>query len=187
MSSDTSEITSEFTTYALDLNETELTLGLPGGSLGGKSRRKRGLSDAINVNSSSDENYDAATKPPPDEEQVAGWPPVALYRKNVVKSNNKFVKVAVDGAPYMRKVDLESYDGYQQLQCDLVDKFSYFTLGNALIEKKWMDNLVNQINYVSTYEDNDGDWMLVGDVPWKMFVQTCRRIRLMRSSEAING
>lgn len=22
-------------------------------------------------------------------------------------------------------------------------------------------------NYVVTYEDKDGDWMLVGDVPWK--------------------
>ncbi|GKE00963.1 auxin-responsive protein IAA1-like protein [Tanacetum coccineum] len=28
--------------------------------------------------------------------------------------------------------------------------------------------------------------MLVGDVPWKMFVETCKRIRLMKSSEAIN-
>ncbi|XP_076930938.1 auxin-responsive protein IAA1-like [Bidens hawaiensis] len=182
MSSDMSEITSEFTTYGLDHNETELTLGLPGESQSRMSR-KRGLS---NPNSSSNENYDTECSPP-DEEQVTGWPPVALYRKNVVTSNNKFVKVAVDGAPYMRKVDLESYDGYQQLQCDLVDKFSYFTVGNALIEKKWMDDLVNQINYVSTYEDNDGDWMLVGDVPWKMFVQTCKRIRLMRSSETING
>ncbi|XP_076886027.1 auxin-responsive protein IAA1-like [Bidens hawaiensis] len=167
MSSDMSEITSEFTTYGLDHNETELTLGLPGESLSGMSR-KQGLS---NPNSGRVENYD--TECSPDEcyqcyrEQVAGWPPVALYRKNVVKSNNKFVKVAVDGAPYMRKVDLESYGGYQQLQCDLVDKFSYFTVGNALIEKRWMDDLVNQINYVSTYEDNDGDWMLVGDVPWK--------------------
>ncbi|KAL9995520.1 putative transcription factor interactor and regulator AUX-IAA family [Helianthus debilis subsp. tardiflorus] len=40
--------------------------------------------------------------------------------------------------------------------------------------------------YVSTYEDKFGDWMLVGDVPWKMFVETCKRIRLMRRSEAIN-
>uniref|UniRef100_A0A0E0M6W9 Auxin-responsive protein n=1 Tax=Oryza punctata TaxID=4537 RepID=A0A0E0M6W9_ORYPU len=26
--------------------------------------------------------------------------------------------------------------------------------------------------------------MLVGDVPWKMFVGTCQRLRLMKSSEA---
>ncbi|KAJ0724757.1 putative transcription factor interactor and regulator AUX-IAA family [Helianthus annuus] len=41
--------------------------------------------------------------------------------------------------------------------------------------------------YVSMYEDKFGDWMLVGDVPWKMFVETCKRIRLMRRSEAINA
>ena len=26
---------------------------------------------------------------------------------------------------------------------------------------------VSGSEYVSTYEDRDGDWMLVGDVPWK--------------------
>lgn len=30
-----------------------------------------------------------------------------------------------------------------------------------------MDHPVNGIEYVPTYEDKDGDWMLVGDVPWK--------------------
>lgn len=25
----------------------------------------------------------------------------------------------------------------------------------------------NGTEYVPTYEDRDGDWMLVGDVPWK--------------------
>lgn len=26
---------------------------------------------------------------------------------------------------------------------------------------------VNGSDYVPTYEDKDGDWMMVGDVPWK--------------------
>ncbi|KAI3814968.1 hypothetical protein L1987_14617 [Smallanthus sonchifolius] len=138
---------------------------------------KRRFSDSIDTECSN------ASNPLPDEEQVIGWPPVTLYRKN---SNFKLVKVAVDGAPYLRKVDLESYSGYQQLQCALVDIFSYFTVENVLNEKVLMDHLVNRIKYVSTYEDKDGDMMLVGDVPWKMFIQTCKRIRLMRSSEAIN-
>lgn len=25
----------------------------------------------------------------------------------------------------------------------------------------------NAVEYVPTYEDKDGDWMMVGDVPWK--------------------
>ncbi|MBD4782634.1 hypothetical protein GUG12_02000, partial [Xanthomonas citri pv. citri] len=28
-----------------------------------------------------------------------------------------------------------------------------------------------------------GDWMLVGDVPWNMFVDSCKRIRLMKNSD----
>lgn len=26
---------------------------------------------------------------------------------------------------------------------------------------------INGVEYLPTYEDKDGDWMLVGDVPWK--------------------
>lgn len=41
------------------------------------------------------------------------------------------------------------------------------------IKKQRQAVLVNGIvldkcnHYVVTYEDKDGDWMLVGDVPWK--------------------
>ena len=37
-------------------------------------------------------------------------------------------------------------------------------LGNA--EKKLVD-AASGTEYVPTYEDKDGDWMLVGDVPWR--------------------
>ena len=33
-------------------------------------------------------------------------------------------------------------------------------------ESKLMD-LLNSSDYVPSYEDKDGDWMLVGDVPWE--------------------
>ncbi len=44
--------------------------------------------------------------------------------------------------------------------------WSIFYIGNYLNEKKLMDP-ANEVEYVATYEDRDGDWMLVGDVPWK--------------------
>uniref|UniRef100_A0A0A9GHD4 Auxin-responsive protein n=1 Tax=Arundo donax TaxID=35708 RepID=A0A0A9GHD4_ARUDO len=47
-------------------------------------------------------------------------------------------------------------------------------------------DVVSGTEYMPTYEDKDGDWMLVGDVPWRMFVDTCQRLRLMKSSEAVN-
>ncbi|KAF2287724.1 hypothetical protein GH714_002550 [Hevea brasiliensis] len=51
--------------------------------------------------------------------------------------------------------------------------FSSFTIGNCgsqgmkdfMNESKLID-LLNGSEYVPTYEDKDGDWMLVGDVPW---------------------
>lgn len=42
----------------------------------------------------------------------------------------------------------------------------------------------NGCDYVPTYEDKDGDWMLAGDVPWDMFINSCRRLRIMKGSEA---
>uniref|UniRef100_A0A453JRE3 Auxin-responsive protein n=1 Tax=Aegilops tauschii subsp. strangulata TaxID=200361 RepID=A0A453JRE3_AEGTS len=102
-----------------------------------------------------------------------------------------FVKVSMDGAPYLRKVDLNMYKTYQDLSKALEKMFSSFTIGNcgtpgmnAMNESKLMD-LLNGSEYVPTYEDKDGDWMLVGDVPWEMFVESCKRLRIMKGSEAI--
>ncbi|RID71649.1 hypothetical protein BRARA_C03574 [Brassica rapa] len=38
--------------------------------------------------------------------------------------------------------------------------------------------------YVTIYEDKDGDWMLAGDVPWGMFIESCKRLRIMKRSDA---
>ncbi|URE37551.1 auxin-responsive protein [Musa troglodytarum] len=55
-----------------------------------------------------------------------GWLPVRSFRRNVLKSCT-YVKVAVDGTPYLRKVDLEAHAGYQQLLTALEEMFSCFT------------------------------------------------------------
>lgn len=174
----------------LNFNElTELTLGLPGESRKKISGNiKRVISDAMELSlGSSDSGEDDHLKneisKPPVKAQVVGWPPVRSHRKNVIEKC-KYVKVAVDGAPYLRKVDLEMYDSYQKLLNALENMFTCLTICNFVSESKLMD-LTNGVEYVPTYEDKDGDWMLVGDVPWKMFVEACKRIRLMKSSEAI--
>ncbi|XP_021298586.1 auxin-responsive protein IAA1 [Herrania umbratica] len=179
----------------LNFEATELTLGLPGKSKvtsdgEGKSGTKRGFLETVDLNlgdkkcsQSETDVQEAAKSSPVPKAQVVGWPPVKALRKNAMKSC-KYVKVAVDGAPYLRKVDLVMYNSYQQLLSSLEDMFSCFTIRNCLSEKKIVDQ-VNGLEYVPTYEDKDGDWMLVGDVPWQMFVESCKRLRLMKSSEAI--
>ncbi|XP_076937321.1 auxin-responsive protein IAA1-like [Bidens hawaiensis] len=191
MSSEISNITSEppntdaVTVGSLNINDTELTLGLPGESR--KLVAKRRFSVITDLKLGGNHRSDSIiTKNSPSKEQLVGWPPVRSYRKNMTKSDCKYVKVAVDGAPYLRKVGLELYSGYQQLMCAFEDLFSCLAIKNVSNEMKLMDP-VNGTEYVPTYEDKDGDWMLVGDVPWKMFVESCKRIRLMKNSEAING
>ncbi|KAK6153715.1 hypothetical protein DH2020_013354 [Rehmannia glutinosa] len=168
--------------------KTELTLGLPGGAAAEapKSGGKRGFSDTVDLKLGTNSDYEVSSvsTPPPSKAQVVGWPPVRSYRKNMMMKNCKYVKVAVDGAPYLRKVDLQIYTSYHQLMAALEEMFTCFTICNVLNERKIMDN-ANGTEYVPTYEDRDGDWMLVGDVPWKMFVESCKRLRLMKSSEAI--
>ncbi|KMZ56170.1 hypothetical protein ZOSMA_99G01010 [Zostera marina] len=41
------------------------------------------------------------------------------------------------------------------------------------------------VEFTVAYEDKDGDWMLAGDVPWKMFVCSCKRLRIMKD-QSIN-
>ncbi|CAL9041328.1 unnamed protein product [Musa banksii] len=123
-------------TYSL--KATELTLGLPGG-----------------------------------RPQVVGWPPIRSYRKNTLKATKAaaeagglFVKVSMDGAPYLRKIDLAAYEGYEELSKALEDMFKCFEGGKGS-------------EYAITYEDKDGDLMLVGDVPWGMFTSSCKKLRII--------
>nr|KYP54169.1 Auxin-responsive protein IAA27 [Cajanus cajan] len=142
---------------------------------------------------------------PAAKAQVVGWPPIRSFRKNtmaynVAKMNNEgevgclYVKVSMDGAPYLRKVDLKTYTNYIQLSSALEKMFSCFTIGQCgcgavpgeegLSESAFRD-LVHGSEYVLTYEDKDGDWMLMGDVPWEMFTESCKKLRIMKGSEAI--
>ncbi|CAN6441082.1 unnamed protein product [Victoria cruziana] len=94
----------------------------------------------------------------------------------------------MDGAPYLRKVDLKMYKSYQELSKALEAMFSCFTIGmngRDFMNESKLTDLLNGSEYVPTYEDKDGDWMLVGDVPWEMFVDSCKRLRIMKGSEAI--
>lgn len=167
----------------MNFKETELTLGLPGVCRAPPPGTVLGNSTGF---SEDKEGASAASV----DRVVAGWPPVRACRKNVMKScggGGTYVKVAVDGAPYLRKVDLETHGSYEQLLRALQDLFSCLTIRYSLEGRKIIVDSVNGVEYVPTYEDRDGDWMMVGDVPWKMFVESCRRLRLMKSTEAVGA
>ncbi|KAM3264446.1 auxin-responsive protein IAA8 [Capsicum annuum] len=78
----------------------------------------------------------------------------------------------MDGAPYWRKVDLRNYSAYQELSSALEKMFSCFTIGQygahgkEMLSESKLKDLLHGSEYVLTYKDKDGGWMLVGDVPW---------------------
>ncbi|CAN6317538.1 unnamed protein product [Urochloa humidicola] len=196
-----------------DLMATELRLGLPGTANETKAtvpsapstpRGKKRATAEAGEDAAAEEasKRDAEAAPPAPKAPVVGWPPVRSYRKSCFQasskqSNNKatkeeaaapcsaaaaapsaatggaFVKVSMDGAPYLRKVDLRMYKGYRELREALEAMFVSSNNGGA-----------NLSEFAVTYEDKDGDLMLVGDVPFEMFTSTCKKLRIMKRSEA---
>ncbi|KAL5152499.1 Auxin-responsive protein IAA26 [Glycine soja] len=140
----------------------------------------------------------SASKPPPPPEsqaeqqhnKVPGKKPVDNY------ANNKglFVKINMDGVPIGRKVDLNAYDSYENLSSAVDELFrgllaaqrdsSAGGVHNKQEEEKAITGLLDGSGeFTLVYEDNEGDRMLVGDVPWHMFVSTVKRLRVLKSSE----
>ncbi|GJN35398.1 hypothetical protein PR202_gb24173 [Eleusine coracana subsp. coracana] len=195
-----------------NLKATELRLGLPGTEeekttaalLPTPPSTPRGKKR--DVISGAAEEEAAKTAPPAAKAQVVGWPPVRSYRKSCFQqqasSKSKpppapeesaaagaagalFVKVSMDGAPYLRKVDLKMYKGYRELREALEAMFlSCFVSSGAGAGANADAPAVNPSDFAVTYEDKDGDLMLVGDVPFDMFISTCKRLRIMKGSEA---
>ncbi|KAL7084255.1 hypothetical protein ACP275_14G213800 [Erythranthe tilingii] len=183
----------------LNLKATELRLGLPGtdneqqqDQYSSSSSHQQNVKNNNNINnnkrssseiaSSCDDEQQHDDGAPLAKAQVVGWPPVRSYRKNALEKKNPessmFLKVSMDGAPYLRKIDLKFYNNYFDLLKGLENMFKC-TIG-VYSEREGY----NGSEHVPTYEDKDGDWMLVGDVPWDMFLTSCKRLRIMKASEA---
>ncbi|KAK4269310.1 hypothetical protein QN277_022484 [Acacia crassicarpa] len=123
-------------------------------------------------------------------DKVAGKKPVV---DNVGKG--LFVKINMDGVPIGRKVDLNAYDSYEKLSSAVDELFRCLLAAQrdssaGGIKNKEEDEekaitglLDGSGEYTLVYEDNEGDRMLVGDVPWHMFVSTVKRLRVLKSSE----
>ncbi|KAL8150289.1 hypothetical protein V2J09_020097 [Rumex salicifolius] len=180
-------------TTATATTTTELSLGLPGSLpvtvkhqfTSSKSFNKRAStkekpedSSSISSTNSSSVSYAGNDDAPPTKAQIVGWPPVRSSRKNINLQSVLYVKVSMDGAPYLRKIDLKIYKSYFELLEALESMFK-ITIGEYVEREGY-----NGSDYEPTYEDKDGDWMLVGDVPWEMFISSCKRLRIMKSSEA---
>ncbi|XP_022727967.1 auxin-responsive protein IAA11-like [Durio zibethinus] len=103
------------------------------------------------------------------------------------------VKVNMDGILIGRKVDLNAHESYEKLAKTLEDMFlrPVNPVGSMALEHDMKKEIIRpsklldgSSDFVLTYEDKEGDWMLVGDVPWEMFLSSVKRLRITRTSEA---
>lgn len=107
------------------------------------------------------------------------------------KGGGLFVKINMDGVPIGRKVDLTAYDGYTDLSAAVGKLFRGLlaaqrdpaaTAGGEAAEEEVEEPVIGG-DYTLVYEDDEGDRVLVGDVPWEMFVATAKRLRVLKSSD----
>ncbi|XP_022153649.1 auxin-responsive protein IAA26-like [Momordica charantia] len=105
-----------------------------------------------------------------------------------------FVKINMDGVPIGRKIDLNAYDSYDKLSSAVDELFRGLlaaqrdSSGGGVLNKQEEEKPITGLldgsgEYTLVYEDNEGDRVLVGDVPWQMFVSTVKRLRVLKSSE----
>ncbi|XP_055824209.1 auxin-responsive protein IAA20-like [Solanum dulcamara] len=129
------------------------------------------------------------------EDGVVGWPPINSLRKklchqsrrgviNYVTVENggvhggssggrgsiyKYVKVKMEGVGIARKIDLSLFQSYKTLTDTLISMFG--------------KSKENGDVYKLTYQDKEGDWLLAGDVPWRTFVGSVQRLKLIRDED----
>ncbi|XP_058740481.1 auxin-responsive protein IAA20-like [Vicia villosa] len=86
-----------------------------------------------------------------------------------------FVKVYMEGIPIGRKLNILAHQSYHELVNTLEHMFDTTILwGNE------MDEVQPERCHVLTYEDEEGDLVMVGDVPWEMFLSTVKRLKITR-------
>ncbi|KAF7099631.1 hypothetical protein CFC21_101247 [Triticum aestivum] len=113
--------------------------------------------------------------------RLVGWPPVKIGHRP--RSNGGHVKVKMEGVPIGRKVDLSRHASYHQLPHTLRLMFpsstNHYGDPDVWEEPGRHGCRRGRAPYAVTYEDGDGDWMLVGDAPWEDFARSARRLKIL--------
>ncbi|KAL3500899.1 hypothetical protein ACH5RR_039992 [Cinchona calisaya] len=126
-----------------------------------------------------------------DYDEIVGWPPIkswrkklfhgdhyyhqerALERANIINGprNSMFVKVKMEGVVIGRKIDLMLFNSYQALTNTLLNMFTKYRKGDK-----------DDGPYILSYLDKEGDWLLAGDVPWQIFIESAQRMEILKRS-----
>ncbi|KAK3160584.1 hypothetical protein QOZ80_1BG0061520 [Eleusine coracana subsp. coracana] len=131
----------------------------------------------------------ASSRPPPQSSSPSA------HQDRKKGGGGAFVKINMDGVPIGRKVDLAAYGGYAELSAAVGKLFRGLLAAQRDPAAADDDDEEEQApviggamdggsgEYTLVYEDEEGDRVLVGDVPWEMFVATAKRLRVLKSSD----
>ncbi|KAJ8750470.1 hypothetical protein K2173_015612 [Erythroxylum novogranatense] len=78
------------------------------------------------------------------------------------RSKSNPSELSVDGATYLRKIDLKMFKSYPELLKALDNMFK-LSISNEYSKREGYSGS----DYAPTFEDKDGDWMLIRNVPWE--------------------
>ncbi|XP_010519879.1 PREDICTED: auxin-responsive protein IAA28 [Tarenaya hassleriana] len=174
--------------------------------------RRRTFQNSFSSSSANKEAYPVPNKRV-EVAPVVGWPPVRTFRRNLAgigasqrakekdhserkEEREMYVKINMEGVPIGRKVNLSTLTDYQQLSTTVDRLFSGLLAiqmnstvdgdeeeGKTNDQSRGKDSWDPKRQYTLVYEDTDGDRVLVGDVPWGMFVSTVKRLHVLKTFE----
>ncbi|KAJ1283410.1 hypothetical protein BS78_03G126300 [Paspalum vaginatum] len=119
--------------------------------------------------------------------ELPDWPPIKPFLRSALTASARrrrtlFVKVYMEGVPIGRKLDLLLLDGYNSLLAKLRHMFKTpITYADVMEYHQQVPR--EKAAHVLTYEDQDGDWMMVGDVPWELFLESVKKLRIARTDK----
>ncbi|XP_064938397.1 auxin-responsive protein IAA25-like isoform X1 [Musa acuminata AAA Group] len=95
-----------------------------------------------------------------------------------------FVKVNMEGYVVGRKIDLGAHESYRSLYRALSKLLRNFLSctgarmrsANYSNNSGEQDDEVADDDFVLLYEDSEGDQMLVGDIPWELFITSVKKL-----------
>eukprot|EP00262_Sarcandra_glabra_P022508 TRINITY_DN9993_c0_g1_i1.p1 TRINITY_DN9993_c0_g1~~TRINITY_DN9993_c0_g1_i1.p1 ORF type:complete len:214 (+),score=23.41 TRINITY_DN9993_c0_g1_i1:63-704(+) len=120
---------------------------------------------------------------------IVGWPPIKSSRKLPYREcqdlngadgpASLYVKVKMEGVAIGRKVNLVLHRSYETLTVTLNRMFGKYK--KCPSGRKGSGG--EPPRYTLTYQDKEGDWLLVGDVPWEAFIHSVQRLKIQRSGD----
>ncbi|XAR52453.1 hypothetical protein NMG60_11020542 [Bertholletia excelsa] len=89
-----------------------------------------------------------------------------------------YVKVNMDGVIVGRKICILDHMGYSTLAMQLEDMFGRQTISGLRLFQ-------TESEYSLFYKDTEENWRKVGDIPWKEFVDSVQRLRIVPKNEVL--